>query len=86
MKKITIIGLILLTTILIGCNKNEGFVGWYNAINHDGLIKDHRVITIDNCQYIMYDAGSGYSGNGFLAHKGNCNNPIHIYNKISDGK
>lgn len=29
---------------------------------------------IDGCQYI--------SGNYVLEHKGNCNNPIHCYNKI----
>lgn len=35
-------------------------------------------ITYDGCQYIIYkeraDANSSY---GFMAHKGNCSNPIH---------
>lgn len=36
------------------------------------------VIIIDGCEYIIYkedkDANSSY---GFMAHKGNCSNPIH---------
>jgi hypothetical protein len=36
------------------------------------------VIVIDDCEYIIYkedkDANSSY---GFMAHKGNCSNPIH---------
>jgi hypothetical protein len=41
-----------------------------------------EVITYDGCEYLIYkneaDANSGY---GFMAHKGNCSNPIHGHNK-----
>lgn len=32
------------------------------------------IVTVDSCEYFYY--------NGNLSHKGNCTNPIHIYNKI----
>lgn len=38
-----------------------------------------RIIKIGNCQYISW-AGS-HRERGY-AHKGDCNNPMHIYNKI----
>lgn len=41
-----------------------------------------EVITFDGCEYLIYkdeaDANSGY---GFMAHKGNCSNPIHRRSK-----
>lgn len=44
----------------------------------DGCVK-YEVVMIDNCQYIV----TGTSGYGFsITHKGNCNNPMHIYNNV----
>jgi hypothetical protein len=34
-----------------------------------------------DCEYIRYVGGSGSSG---LTHKGDCKNPIHCYNEISE--
>ena len=41
-----------------------------------------KVITYDDCEYLIYkDEADGNSGYGFMAHKGNCSNPIHRHNK-----
>lgn len=68
---------LLVAGVLTGCDNNEGALGWHNQVNPDGLKNSYKTIEIEGCEYIMYDAGSGYQGNGFLAHKGNCNNEIH---------
>jgi hypothetical protein len=39
-------------------------------------------VVIDNCEYVLYSSwGGGHKGYGYLAHKGDCNNPIHEHNK-----
>jgi hypothetical protein len=68
----------LILLIVFGCDKHQGALGFTNKVNIEGLKESHRVINIDGCQYIVYDAGSGHNSNGFMAHKGNCNNEIHI--------
>ena len=49
---------------------------------------DQEVVVIDGCQYIMLKGEDGANrGYGYMAHKGNCNNPTHFYgsrNLISD--
>ena len=41
---------------------------------------DVEVIIIEDCEYILYKKTKGNNqGFGFMSHKGNCNNPIHIY-------
>ena len=46
-------------------------------------IEDVEVVVIDGCEYIIYKETSGSNqGYGFMAHKGNCKNPIHKYNKV----
>lgn len=44
--------------------------------------KDHfETIVIEGCEYLIYkeepDSNSAF---GFMAHKGNCSNPIHVSN------
>ena len=70
--KIKLMIIAILTTILVSCDSNQGFMGDSNSVNIEGLINDHKVIVIDSCEYIVYDATKGYSGYGFMAHKGNC--------------
>jgi hypothetical protein len=42
----------------------------------------YEIIEIDGCEYIMiYKDIHIDKAVGFLAHKGNCKNPIHFYNK-----
>ena len=45
---------------------------------------EQEEIIIDGCQYIKTTSfvDGGYVES--LVHKGNCNNPIHIYNVITD--
>ena len=45
------------------------------------MVKNYKVITIDSCEYITYDYSAGYSGYGYLAHKGNCKNSYHKDNQ-----
>lgn len=44
------------------------------------MIQYHDVIIIDSCEYIVFQRRSGYGGYGYMAHKGNCKNPIHEHN------
>jgi len=75
MKKITLT-LVVLTFLLVGCySDNVVIVETFPSTlyrNKDGNCF-YRVMVIDGCQYIGYDRG--------VAHKGNCTNNIHIYNK-----
>lgn len=52
-------------------------------------LEDVEVVVIDGCEYIIYKETSGSNqGYGFMAHKGNCKNPIHKHNEVglSNGK
>lgn len=60
--------LIILSLGLIGCD-----------ISHTNtktvkVQTEYTTIIIEDCEYIMLDYKNGYSGYGFLAHKGNCKN------------
>jgi len=75
MKKITLT-LITLTFLLTGCySKNYVAVERIPSTlyRNKNCNWQYRVIVIDRCQYIEYDRS--------IAHKGNCTNTIHIYNK-----
>jgi|SaaInlStandDraft_1057018.scaffolds.fasta_scaffold01867_4 hypothetical protein len=44
----------------------------------------YKVVNIEGCEYILYkDLDRTHSNHsyGFMAHKGNCKNPIHQYAK-----
>lgn len=44
---------------------------------------DLEIIEIDGCEYIAFkDARGNNHGFGYLAHKGNCINPIHCHNQM----
>jgi len=78
MKKIL---MLLVIGALFACDSDgDGSVWWEsNQIDADLVIKNHKIVVIDDCQYILYDITFGYNGYGMLTHKGNCNNPIHVY-------
>ena len=51
---------------------------------HEG---DVEIITIDGCEYIIYEYPARSNlGFGFMAHKGNCKNPIHVYTTAANRK
>lgn len=83
MKKIA--SIILLFGLFISCDlqedKTEIKNSEKNSIEQEiKNIPENKltVIVYDGCEYIIYkedrDANSSY---GFMAHKGNCSNPIH---------
>lgn len=42
-------------------------------------VHDLEILVIDKCEYIFYKKSpSTNRGYGFMAHKGNCKNPIHF--------
>lgn len=48
-----------------------------NNVSAESLKNKCQIVEIDGCEYILYSETQGYSGYGFLSHKGNCKNPIH---------
>jgi hypothetical protein len=45
---------------------------------------DVEIIEIDECEYIVFKSTpreNARIGYGFMAHKGNCKNPIHYHNR-----
>ena len=45
-------------------------------------VHDLEILVIDKCEYIFYKKSPNTNkGFGFMAHKGNCKNPIHYYSR-----
>ncbi|MFC2123362.1 hypothetical protein ACFLU5_01015 [Bacteroidota bacterium] len=43
------------------------------------------IVEIDGCEYIVVEwRSTNNRGYGLMSHKGNCKNPIHIYNQLTD--
>ena len=72
---------ILCLFFVSGCGY-QGFLSQDNTIDYSVLAHNHKVVNIDGCEYIVYSVTRASSGYGFMAHKGNCKNPIHIYNQV----
>ena len=57
-------------------------------ITKEQITKIHQnavIIEIDGCEYIVAEwRSTNNRGYGFMSHKGNCKNPIHIYNRLKD--
>ncbi|MCF6350960.1 MAG: hypothetical protein L3J23_08035 [Flavobacteriaceae bacterium] len=50
-------------------------------------VHELEVLEIDNCEYIFYKKSPNRNmGFGFMAHKGNCKNPIHYYGRTEKQK
>lgn len=83
--------LLILATELLSCSEPQ-------TIEEDTLLEhqtevilhnikegDMEILFIDECEYIVFKDGMGTNhGFGYMAHKGNCKNPIHIYNKSKE--
>ena len=72
--------LIFSMVLFIGCT-DQGILSEENSMNRTAVEENYKVIEIEDCEYILYQYTSGYSGHGFLAHKGNCSNPHHKDNQ-----
>lgn len=77
MKKI----LVVLAVILFTSCSDQGILTSESINDLEVLKKNYKVVVLDECEYIIYDFSSGYGGYGYMAHKGNCKNPIHNHNK-----
>jgi len=77
--KLLLVGMILIT-LSFSCS-DQGVLTSENSVDKEVASKNYKTITIEGCQYIVYDTSAGYSGYGYMAHKGNCSNPIHKHNK-----
>lgn len=90
MKQTHLIIALLFLFLLVSCepvsDKSEttpSILQTENLINKMD-IHDLEILEIENCEYIFYKKGLGTNkGFGFMAHKGNCKNPIHIYNNLN---
>lgn len=74
MKKLFII--ICMCLLLLGC---------WNTNTSTTMVKDSdgesvTIVKIGECQYIRTVVYNSYT----YTHKGDCDNPIHIYNKIGE--
>ena len=88
MKKTTLIFTILTLLISLGCeppapeedtpleHQTENFI-------HKMKEGDLEIMIIEGCEYFIYKEVEGSNhGFGYMAHKGNCKNPIHCYRTI----
>lgn len=79
MSKIFAILSILFCSVFTGCDFPDAIPS-KNTEKRIGMSWDYSTIqelTYDGCQYIYIPLGDATWG----THKGNCNNPIHVYNK-----
>lgn len=76
--KSVILSLFIASLFLIGCDafRQNGSLSKENPVDYKILADNHKIVVIDSCQYIVYTTSMGY-GYSFMAHKGNCSNPIH---------
>ena len=86
MKTILILALLGVLVTAIGCEQpkpSEEDTELENTVVNmidDVIIGDVEVIIIENCEYLIYKKAKGNNqGYGFMSHKGNCKNPIHLY-------
>ena len=59
---------LIIISFIFGCYRNGENIDVRKVI----------IVTIEGCEYIVNQNSYGE----ILTHKGNCKNPIHIYNKI----
>lgn len=88
MKKNQIIVIILLS-IFMSCGETfspnpptqNGKIMKLPTYSNEVQTDNYQIIVIDGCQYI-FKQNNGYQQGPIFTHKGDCNNPIHIYNIV----
>ena len=73
--------LVFIFTLTFASCSDQGFMTSEDNTKLEVLKKNYKVVVLDGCEYITYDYSAGYSGYGYLAHKGNCSNPYHKDNQ-----
>lgn len=69
--------LMAITLLLSGCFVDESKPYVTVPIGQGEVSKlNYTIITVDGCEYVYF----GYGGAVVFTHKGDCKNPIHIYN------
>jgi len=83
-KTVEYVLLLLLVVSVFACENREANpeIGISMAEIHEEGEYHFTVIEADGCEYLMLmmDRNHPHEGFGFFAHKGNCRNPIHLYN------
>jgi hypothetical protein len=77
--------LVILTTLLCGCNMVHRAGTTFKTKNNKvifegGMSESVYNIEHDGCEYIVI----GMVETRMMAHKGNCKNPIHLYNRNAE--
>ena len=76
--------LLLATWALLACNAKQEESGSPVEEEAERVLKgihgDHfEIVSIDGCEYLIYEhSARSNQGFGFMSHKGNCSNPVHI--------
>lgn len=79
MNRFLLLGL-LLALSLAGCEESPTSRGRRIEEARRTVPPDYRVVEIEGCEYLRVEVTHGYAT---LTHKGNCRNPIHIYQDTS---
>lgn len=80
MKWLTKFSLVILAILLMaaGCEETSK----YEKTSEYELQKNVKEFEYGDCEYIYIDYMGHEVGKGYLAHKGDCKNPIHCHNHI----
>ncbi len=76
------IGLVLLISVT-GCGKQKAEIEKEEVPVEDKnkFIPKYRIVEIEGCEYFSFISSHGFK---HITHKGNCKNPIHIYNVVKN--
>jgi len=68
---------VIIFLLALGCGVNPS----PKTDSRKEIGENYAVVIIDGCEYIEFDYGVLQNRVYSLTHKGNCKNPIHVYNK-----
>jgi hypothetical protein len=66
----------LIFCMIISCGPSKEEVDIKKAKEKNTLVEKYNIVVIEGCEYIEFNPKSS---SHVLTHKGNCNNPIHVY-------
>lgn len=68
---------ILILLLMIGLSSCEPTIIDTSVAEDATPVINFKTIKVEGCDYLYSYKDGPYVGRGFLAHKGNCKNPIH---------